>query len=240
MRLNPEEWRYWVVAFEGSNAELQDLQSACSLIQDDIELGFHCLTGGFLAGQGLGWHQPSLLAFFSNPDFDHPVLRTIRGKDLFEIASTYKRIKTLDGSHTHVPRALRRFDDLRSLPRDSELGVIGLFSILESLVTHAPGPAGFEDSLGRQISKKMPLLRKRFARESVHSNLFGGILEEALWKILYEYRSKIVHGEDAALDKGLKVLGDRRKVIGYLKETVKLLLLLSLTEPVLMTDLKQC
>lgn len=237
--LSRDRWRYWIVAFEGSNDALPDLESACSLVENDIELGFHYV---FVKGttDALVWHQPSLQSFFNESDFYSLPPKILTDTDLRGIADAHQRIKSLDGSHEHVARAFRKFNDLRSLPRDSELVVIGLFSILESLVTHAPKLTDSADSLGHQIRTKMFLLRKRFARQINHSSQFGDISEDALWNKLYGYRSKIVHGEDAALDGGLKVLDDRKKVIGYLKETVKLLLLLSLTEPDLMTDLKRC
>jgi hypothetical protein len=130
---------------------------------------------------------------------------------------------------------------LKSIPSSSELKVIGLFSIIETLLTHAPKNNDPTDSLARQIKHKIPLVRKRGQRPIDHNSIFeDSISEEALWSKLYGFRSKIVHGESADLSGELKVLKDRERVVRFLCEIVKLLLIQSLNEPVLISDLKEC
>jgi hypothetical protein len=86
----------------------------------------------------------------------------------------------------------------------------------------------------------VPLVRKRCSRQLDYAKFFGEILEENLWSKLYAYRSMIVHGEHAAFEGKLQILRDRKTVVDFLKETAKLLLVQSLDEPELMTDLKKC
>src|SRR4030042_1624412 len=55
-----DKWRYWVISFDGNNAEIQDIESAASLLNHDMELGFTIFGKSFLSsGEGYGFHTPS-------------------------------------------------------------------------------------------------------------------------------------------------------------------------------------
>lgn len=237
--LPPEEWRYYVVNFEGTNAELRTIQHACLVLANEIRLGFHFLESESF-GHGFGWHSQSLHTFFSDVDFDAGIARSISAHDLRLVSETYAALKGLPNEFEHTSRAFYRFNELWNIPRYSELTVIGLFSVIESLLTHAPKLSESADSLMHQIRSKIPLVRKRFVRGLDHRPIFGDIQEAKLWSKLYAYRSRIVHGEHATFDGELQVLRDMRTVVHFLKEATKLLLIASLKEPVLMTDLKRC
>ena len=237
--LPSDKLRYFVVDFEGPNAELETIQHACLVIPNDIRLGFHFFgtESGF---QGFGWHSQSLHTFFSDSDLDTTIARPVSTDDLNLVSYTYAALKNLQSDFEHTARAFKRFNDLCNLPKYSELSVIGLFSVIESLLTHAPKLSESADSLVHQMRSKIPLVRKRFARPLEHAPYFGEIQEEKLWSKLYAYRSKIVHGEHATLEGDLQVLRDRKTVVDFLREATKLLLIESIREPVLMTDLKKC
>jgi hypothetical protein len=216
---------------------LSDIASAASLLLNDLELGFTFFkmkdgTSGF------SWHAPSLMSFFQDKAMPKPHTK-IMSSEIKEIAANYQLIKQIKPEHVHITRAFRKFNELKSLLRNSELVVITLFSIIESLIAHNPKSTEVGDSLGHQIKTKMPLLSKRFQRSLPYRN-FGDTPEATVWAKLYEYRSKLVHGEDSRIDGTLGLLKDRQTVVEFLNETVKLLLLLSLREPILLADLKQC
>ncbi|MGD0077701.1 MAG: hypothetical protein ABSB91_03630 [Sedimentisphaerales bacterium] len=238
--LPQDRWRYWVINFEGVNSELEELQYSLSLMDQDIELGFHFITGDELIGVSFGWHSQNLHTYFNDYDRKVIVPKIISSADLQLANECYSRLKQIPQQYSHINRAFHRFDVLRSIPLTSELTTIGLFSIIESLLTHAPSNNDPTDSLVRQIKHKIPLVRKRFRRTIDHNAIFNGIDEERLWVKLYAYRSKIVHGESADISGNLSVLKDRKTVIAYLRDIVKLLLIQSLGEPILMTDLKEC
>lgn len=235
--LSPDRWRYWVIVFDGTNAELEYIGYAASLLCNDLELGFTVLGQTF--GEAILWHGQSLFSFFENQAMGQPAV-SITVDELREIPENYNLIKNISPDHEHVTRAFRKFRDIRSLPRSSELVTIALFSIIESLITHSPKHNESADSLGHQIKTKLPLLRKRFQRELDYNQYFRPASEETLWSKLYNYRSCVVHGEEPSFANDLQTLNDRNKVLEFLKEIVKLLLLLSLREPVLLTDLKKC
>lgn len=237
--LPPNKWRYWIISFEGTNAEIEYIKSAASLLQHDLELGFTILGKSSVVGDGYSWHGPSLFSFFDSPESNQPaVLITV--DELLEISENYDLIKKINRDHEHITRAFRKLRDLKSLPRFSELATIGLFSIIESLVTHAPKLTESADSLKHQIKTKIPLLSKRFQRRLDYTEYFRAAEEETIWSKLYDYRSCIVHGERTNFTGSLKVLKNTKTVRQFLGEAVKLLLSIALKEPLLLIDLKKC
>ena len=244
--LPQQDWRYWVIAFEGYNTEIPELGFASALLKNDLELGFTVLSLDIIrdapsGSQGYLWHLPSLFSYFLDDMFGKKPVVNINSADIGEIGTNYALIKSISAEHEHITRALERFDTLRSLPRSSELVIIGLFSIIESLITHSPKLSESSDSLSHQIKTKIPLLGKRFQRALDYELFFDpSSKESAIWSKLYDYRSKIVHGEHTDIDSKLQILRSRENIISFLREAVKLLLLLALKEPVLLTDLKKC
>src|SRR5439155_25446638 len=111
-----ERWRYWIVAFEGTNSELGDLQLACTLIQQDIELGFEVLYNEAIQGPFYVWHPPSLQSFLDS-GFELLPPKQIEQTDLAQIRRNFDDIKNLPQEYVHIRRALTRFDQLKSLPR---------------------------------------------------------------------------------------------------------------------------
>ena len=209
-------------------------------MEQDIELGFFVMSMEGLTGDGYGWHFHYVPAYFNDDDRQPRTAKRITGVDLQLAGECCSELKSLPKQYAHIRRAFQRFATLRAVPKSSELTVIGLFSVIESLLTHAPKANDPTDSLIRQISHKIPLVRKRFRRALDHNSVFGGLNEDSLWKKLYEYRSKVVHGEDAKLSGNLQALKDQKTVADFLREIVKLLLIQSLDEPLLVTDLKEC
>ncbi len=231
---------YWIIEFEGTNSQLQELEWACALIPNDIELGFHL---AFIEASGIteafSWHPAALGSFFNHSLAGLPAKR-ITQADLIQIRRNFDDIKQIPTEFPHVRRALQRFDQLSWLPRSTEMVVIGLVSVIESLVSHAPKLTDSADSLSHQLRTKLPLLGRRFASPLEHRSMFGAIEEATLWNKLYAYRSKIVHGEDSQLSGELTSLGRIETVITFLRETAKRVLELSLREPQFKTDLKKC
>ncbi len=239
--LSPDRWRYWVIVFDGPNAELKYIGSAASLLCNDLELGFTVLGANIISrGEAILWHGQSLFSFFENQKMGQPAV-SITGDELREIRENYDLIKKISPEHEYISGSLKKFNDLKSLPRNSELIIIGLFSIIESLITHCPSQKNIDDSINHQIQTKIPLLSKRFPRKLEYVKYFSKTKENDVWKKLYKYRNSIVHGEHPSLDGQLKKeLKSRKNVYEFLQETLKLLLLLALKEPIFLTDLKKC
>jgi hypothetical protein len=238
-RLPEEDWRYWVISFQGANYEIREISWAASLLEHNLELGFTVL-GTRVGPGGTVWYQTPLNTFFDDLKYRDTPPITMHSNEIREIAANYQMIKQIASEHEYVKTAFVEFENLRLLPRYSGILIIGLFSIIESLVTHCPKLTESSDSLMHQIRTKIPLLRKRFARELPPTTYFGGASEETVWARLYDLRSKIVHGERWDFRGPLQMLRDKDTSVRFLRETVKLLLLLALKEPALLEDLKRC
>ena len=244
-RLAQEDWRYWVITFEGVNSEIQELEFASSLLKNDLDFGFTVIGDMLMSGPEMQGHYNgcmwswSTLNYLMDDIVGFPAVG-ISSEDIKEIGTNYTRIKDISPEHEAIRRAFQLFYSLKSLPRNSEMVVLGLFSVMECLLTHSPDPKDPTDSLTRQIKAKIPLLRKRFDRTLDYTAFFESANEDTVWGKLYSYRSRIVHGESAVISGDLSILRNREKIIEFLRETVKLLLLLALREPVLLIDLKKC
>jgi hypothetical protein len=233
LELSKDDLRYYVINFDDNSAELSLIQQACLLTENEIYLGFVILEEPLS-----GLFNPHKLDRFLNEfDPEERIAKQISKVDLELISDFYTRLKNLSTDYQHVLRASLRFEELSIIPKHSDLHIIGIFSIIETLLTHAPKSS---DSLTHQIQAKFPLVRKRFQRSFDYQQYFSQMEESKLWSKLYSYRSKIVHGEDAKVEGELQPLRDKKTIVKFLREAAKLLLIASLYEPILMLDLKKC
>jgi len=236
--LNKEDWRYSIVkfkseqhlSFEHPSHELFNLDIA-SLISDK---GLYLITS-FLSRAQFG---------SKTEGYDH--LQQIDNKSQ-EIILTKADLATLKVLNSQVNKVEAEYPDIyhslklyKSLPRlvgYNELLCLGLFSVIESVLTH--NPISNVDSIGHQIRTKVKLLTNRFDRQPDYSK-FGNIQSENLWKKLYDFRSKIAHGGKIDFNGSLQILTDAYEVQLFLEHFLKILLRGALNEPQLYTDLKAC
>lgn len=237
--LPSEKWRYWVVTFDGPNRQTQDLQLAANLLHKDLDLGL--IFAYWQEGKGpTAISQGTTNSSFFESDFgmiDGGSLK-ITTKEMSVIDDYFKAIKSCEKEQPHINKAVRDFFQLKSLPRQSSMVVLGYFAIIEALVTHDP-KEDF-DSLNHQISTKMTLLSKRFERQLDYAGQFGQFEWEKVWKKLYGYRSALAHGTSADFKTKFQILKDPATVLNFLKEATKLTLLFAMKEPEFLADLKKC
>ncbi|NVL89547.1 MAG: hypothetical protein HWN69_00935 [Desulfobacterales bacterium] len=165
---------------------------------------------------------------------------TIHVEDLKRISEYFELIKQVKDSYSNLYRSFRSFEDLKTIPDMSDLKVLGYFSIIEALITHAPKLAEPMDSLNHQLRTKVPLLRKRFEREISYQDYFERAKEENIWTKLYQFRSCIAHGAEPNFSKDLNVLRTCNDISLFLQELTKLLLIYTLKDPGFVSDLKKC
>lgn len=238
-QLQESAWRYWIISFTGTNAEIQNLSMAAGLLKDEIELGFefHFLPNG---ATGFGWHAEFLTSFFQSMKFGQKNGTPIKADDLREISENHAALKQAEQNHPNIHKAVNRFHYLKALPRQSSMLVIGYFSIIEALIAHKPRLHESLDSINHQLQSKLILLAKKFQRKLDYQEFFDGMTEEKIWKRLYSYRSAMAHDTLVNFDSEFKDLKGQSNVLGFLREVVKLLLLFALRDPVFVADLKNC
>lgn len=81
--LPEKEWRYFVIAFPGSNASVENIQTASDLAPLELEIAFTIIH----EGAGLVWHPGRLFHVLQAAGFDESFLRAVSKSDLKEIMS---------------------------------------------------------------------------------------------------------------------------------------------------------
>jgi len=239
--LPESDWRYYVVISPDNGFTNTNLHYASNISDVPLELGgLHFLKNG-----GMGWNSGVLQNHFQF-GFHNQTTKVSR-KTLVDLSSTYRAFMAVTngisggGDFPEILRAISMFDSLRLLPRNSEFHVLGLFAIIEMLITHNPKLEDRGDSITHQMQSKIPLLSHRFDRPLDYSSFFHSTAENKIWSALYKYRSAFAHGGIADFQhKELKPLKDANNAKAFLEDVVKALLRHSLKEPRLYKDLRGC
>lgn len=238
--LPPTEWHYYVITTPDNGNTNHNLHLAASISGAPLDF-----TGlyFFKANRGVASNFNRLNKYF-NYVTHYPLLK-INEESLAEIALIYRAYMDFTNGgigeveFPEIQRAVTMFDSLSALPLNSEFTVLGLFAIIEMLITHNPKLEDRGDSITHQMKSKMPLLSRRFDQPLDYSFLQDAN-KEKIWSALYKYRSALAHGGVPDFSKELKVLRDAQTAKTFLKEAVKSLLRHSLKEPQLFRDLREC
>ena len=231
--LPESEWRYFVIAFRGSNHTIASIREASEIAPVELEILFTVVNGGLV------WHQDHLFQALQEAQHNDDFFVEISAGDVSDI----KRLRTqLEGNVSHVLNLrpfLNQLAGLKGFPRRSPLRFLGYFAILESLLTHSPQPTDPYDSITRQVKKKLILLDHRWPRK-IDYTPFGGASTEKIWGGMYAYRSDVAHGNMPDFKKKFSILKNHALALGLLKETTKAIIRYGLDEPQLLVDLREC
>jgi hypothetical protein len=233
--LPESKWRYYVVSTNDNSQANHNLHLASNI--SDMELEISALS--FFVGGGQIWRSGIIQKHFDG--FPRPAKR-IGNVELKDLAEVYQSFIAFDGDeYPEIIRAMNMLDSLSFLMENSPFHVLGLFAIIELLITHNPKLEDRGDSITHQMQSKIPLLSRRFQKALNYSEFFLDAKEQKVWAALYKYRSAMAHGGVSDFSNGdLKVLKDAKNADLFLKEVVKSLLRHSLKEPQLYRDLRNC
>jgi len=235
--MEPESWRYFIIdiqdlsAFHGVNRGLHAIDAASRLSRTEIRCGVW-----FSDTPGVGW-QNYPEHFYREAFYGEEVEFTDDDAKLIRIIDEQLRMLNSDSANKDIERSLGMFGQLDMVDPDHALYVLGLFAVIESLLTH--NPKGEYDSLGHQIRSKMNLLSDRF-QQPIDYGAFGKHPSDTIWTKLYECRSKIAHGGQLEFTASLQILKNLAVVGTFLRSTTKLLLRQALVEPKLLRSLRAC
>jgi hypothetical protein len=231
------EWRYHVIAFEGGDEVIVDIQTVSDLARIGFEIGFTIASqGSVFSARPMRLFQVLHKAGWFLDTF---MLHQISEADIHDIMSIYSQFQATDAGLVRFKRLAIQLNHLNSLPHDSPLRFLGYFGILEALLTHAPNPNDPYDSITRQVKKKIALLNNRW-KQRIDYGPFAGAEPETVWGKMYAFRSRLAHGDNPQLVKELAVLGSYVQALSLLIETVKAVLRQALLEPQLVDDLRDC
>jgi hypothetical protein len=234
------EWLYSVVkfksevilGFENPSKELFDLHLSSLIYEKDLYIlrAFH--NRAYWGWGNLTEQYDHLQQIIHR---DGEIIWTL--DDLNKLKAIYEKVKVISTNYADIYHSLKLYASIPRLVGYNELICLGLFSIIESILTH--NPVSNVDSISHQIKTKINLLSNRFDNEIDYSS-FSKIQKDNLWKKLYDFRSRIAHGGQIDFEKTFQVLEDAYTVQLFLEHFLKTLLRNALNEPQLYTDLKRC
>jgi hypothetical protein len=234
-RMPEADWRYHVISFRGPNHTIVELDQVFSLAQPELQIGFTFVGTG--TGRALYWTPGRL--FQQLDPFRWSDFVEVAAPDIENVAAIHSRLRQHDENLVGVKRLVGQIHHLGGVPANSSLQFLGYFGILEALLTHHPKPSDPYESITRQVKTKMALVNHR-CQPRIDYSPFPGAPPEAIWKKMYAYRSILAHGGSASFDGELQTLGDHRKALNLLKQSVKAVIRQALIEPQLLADLRDC
>lgn len=194
--LQHSDFRYYMVDTPDSIHTSMLLHHAAGICQIRLDLVSLSFYGQYAEG---GWgHHP--LALLNYAFYGGEAPKEVDLSALQEIGTVFRLLQSATedtGTGERYPKAkkaVEMLDQVRLLPQHSSFRVLGLFSILELLISHNPTLADKGDSITHQMKTKMPLIMRRFDRGIELASFFGSCATEKIWAQMYGYRSAIAHG----------------------------------------------
>lgn len=141
-----------------------------------------------------------------------------------------------------IRKALQKFEAMKDISRRNPLYVVGLVSIIESLLT-TPQEGKTDNSLSHQLKAKLTLFNNRLPIPIDLGKYFPSDKSLEMRTVvgkLYNYRSDIAHGNSSNFSKELAVLESHDAVCEFLHTLIRHLLLQAIREPSLVRDIKSC
>ncbi len=250
-----KDCRYFVISYPAGNEYsilLGDLGIIFSLLNIPLQLGFNYInyedgirapnTNASKSDRAYYEHLTDLYSIPEKINCDSLIA------DIKSIPDMLEKLHHLRLMKNPISRVIYNYTSVLSLPYESQMSTLGLFTVLEGLITHKPGGPDTKDSLIHQLSNKMSLLNRRFDIPLNYDKYFNKDFNEVkIWKLLYDYRSRLAHGDDVDFNSGdYKKLGKKLGIsnAGFVREfmllVVRTTLRNALNEPDLYLDLSKC
>jgi len=241
VNLPEQEWRYFVIDFVGSNATINGLQDAFNIAPLELEIIFTIshLDNIKTGAPALIWNNLKMFQIFHAAKNDESFFQNVMVSDLEAVKDIYDMMQRYDHSLIDMNQVVRKFDDIKAIPRNAPLSFLGYFAILESLLTHSPKPSDPSDSITRQVIQKIALLENRWSPKLDYAP-FGEKPPKKIWTEMYSVRSALAHGGEPDFKKKFKALLNYTEALRLVKECSKSVARYALKEPQLLLDLKNC
>ena len=238
--LQEGSWRYFVIKSSDRGENLRILHEISNITATPVDLQSLIIY----SETGFRYHSETLKRHFDGTPLDRVVV-TIDNQELEELTSLFLKWKAMlneskagEEVYPEIGRALKMFDTLKLLPKQSDFEILSLFSIIEMLITREPEGAG-DASITKQIRGKMPMLLKRAIKVMPTPEVLKEVSAEKIWNALYDLRSCLAHGSVANFQKGRHALLKSHQIASeYLRDAVASLINLAIHDPWLLRDLK--
>lgn len=240
--LEPTEWNYWIIEHKHLQADT-NFYIALTLSEVDLHPLFEIVFKTKHSGPSKLYNLVAYNNFVIESSFEFGSKQITRA-EISNIREVYLLIQNLERvkeKFSYIYKALIDFSYLRLISNLTSFKVVGMFSIIESLIVHNPQKG--DSSITQQLMSKIALLNNRFTEKIDYRDYFKGPDTLTLQKVvekLYSYRSDIAHGDFSDFSKDLQVITDSKQSNSFLYSLVKKIVTHSLKEPQLIHDLKLC
>lgn len=236
--LKRENWRYWIIERKISEDDRYLFRDAIQLCTKDLNSLFYSLYKENGEPHGIVYSRGIFYNFLDDV-WAGNYIKSFSKKDAEEITHLYKLLENFkkeEINHMFIKKALEDFRMLKTVSKRTPFFFVSMFSIIESLITH--NPSNNSKSINHQLITKLSLLNKRFENPMILSDFFKSPASfENTIKLLYGYRSAIAHGSIVDFEK-LQAIESKEKASDFLYSLLKNVIIQSLKEPILITDLK--
>ncbi|MDP2688284.1 MAG: HEPN domain-containing protein [Aequorivita sp.] len=162
---------------------------------------------------------------------------------IINILLLIENFEKIKNNYPIINKAYNDFFKISELSDFSVFKVVSYFACLELLLVD--NKLDKLKSISSQLESKLDLLNNRMNSPIKVSDFIKGPDTLTLGKsisILYGYRSSIAHGDFVDFEKKLQILNKISKsdILNFLRTVLKRILLISLEEPQLISDLKNC
>lgn len=184
--------------------------------------------------------------FFSDNNLSNSAPKLLTSSIATEIGQIYCSLVRFDDIKTkfnEIQKALSDFIELHKITDISPFKVLGYFSILELLLSTFE-PQKRDSSLREQLKSKINLLNNQLITPLQACDYVKGPDEltfSMLIDSIYLFRNDIAHGNKTDFERKLRILkGDRKRILNFLYDVTRMVLIKAINEPLLIRDLKAC
>jgi len=239
--LPDKDWRYHVLDFEGDGLIFLRLQQILVLTEPPVYLAFRTITGLTNTIKGISPMQMHILERAERLWWNNPNGLLINVEQVLPSYQAWSKLLESQVEFLFVAEAVEKYFDLQRLPPCSDMYLLGLFSIIESLVAHKPRLTENLDSIIHQLVNKLALLDECFIINSVRAeNFFNGIDNKKAWKKLYQFRSQLAHTSSSPLSAELVTLISKEIILSFVDSKTKELIRFAISQPKILHHLKEC
>jgi hypothetical protein len=239
--LTTDKWRYFVVDFIGDGLDFLFLEQLLILTDPPIYLSFCVYTGVSSPLAAVRPLKVSMLERAHRIWWDEPNGREVDRTQISELNFQLESIKHTTSEYKFVREAVAKYFDLQRLPPLSDMYLLGLFSIIESLIAHKPRLAESLDSINHQLANKLALLDECMLSGSIKAfAYFPGVSNQKIWKKLYAYRSQLAHTSSSAFPLDLSALKSKDDILRFVNAKTKELIRFGIAQPKFLMHLKEC
>ncbi len=241
--LSEENWNYFVIEHSHHIKDLKIFKTF-ALSSLDLTILFETYENGTFNG-GEFMFDLTVINYFYDERTKFPKAKVLNLESIAELKHLNSLLTIFNKEkYSFINKALSDFMIIKDISVRSPFRILSLFSILELLLTSQKSKVSNDSSLTNQLKKKINLLNNQF-RDKVlinkHFKCPDSVTLEIIVEKLYQYRSDIAHGNISDFEKELQIFKNQEQIIlPFLTELLRRILIISLEQPQLLADLKEC